>query len=75
MEFCVIPAFITPTAYVKLQDSKNPNVELLPVAPVFKHPKNLDEEPGYFSDIIIHIDYKYTMSLYFKLSIFELSVC
>ncbi|KAE8737663.1 hypothetical protein FOCC_FOCC016871 [Frankliniella occidentalis] len=51
-------AFVTPTAYVKLQDSKNPHVELLPVAAVFQHPRNKAGEPGYFSDIIIHVDYE-----------------
>lgn len=51
-------AFVTPTAYVKMQDSKNPHVALLPVAAVFKHPRNLDQQPGYFSDIIIHVDYQ-----------------
>lgn len=32
--------------------------ELLPVSPVFKHPKNKTGKPGYYSDIIIHTDVK-----------------
>lgn len=51
-------AFMSSTAYLELVDSKNQFCELLPVAAVFKHPKNLDLQPGYYSDIIIHIDGK-----------------
>lgn len=51
-------AFMSSTSYLELLDSKNGFCELLPVAPVIKHPKNLDLQPGYYSDIIIHIDGK-----------------
>uniref|UniRef100_A0A1B6EHE6 Solute-binding protein family 3/N-terminal domain-containing protein n=1 Tax=Cuerna arida TaxID=1464854 RepID=A0A1B6EHE6_9HEMI len=51
-------AFMTSSALVKLLDSKNQFVELLPVAAVFKHPQNKDNSPGYYSDVIIHIDGK-----------------
>lgn len=53
-----ILAFVTPAAYRKLVESRNEFAELLPVAPVFKHPRNKDNSPGYYSDIIIHIDGK-----------------
>ena len=50
--------FMTASAYVKLLDGKHPHVELLPVAPVFDHPKNTEGIKGYYSDIIIHVDGK-----------------
>nr|CAD7458627.1 unnamed protein product [Timema tahoe] len=49
-------AFLSSSAYTKLLDTKNTFIELLPVTPVFSHPKNKLEEKGYYSDIIIHID-------------------
>ncbi|CAG2066781.1 unnamed protein product, partial [Timema podura] len=49
-------AFLSSSAYTKLLDTKNTFTELLPVTPVFSHPKNKLEEKGYYSDIIIHID-------------------
>nr|CAD7396157.1 unnamed protein product [Timema poppensis] len=49
-------AFLSSSAYTKLLDTKNAFTELLPVTPVFSHPKNKLEEKGYYSDIIIHID-------------------
>uniref|UniRef100_A0A1B6E2R6 Solute-binding protein family 3/N-terminal domain-containing protein n=1 Tax=Clastoptera arizonana TaxID=38151 RepID=A0A1B6E2R6_9HEMI len=51
-------AFVTSSAYVKLLDSRNEFAELLPVAAVFNHPKNNEKVPGYYADIIIHIDGK-----------------
>lgn len=51
-------AFMSTTSYLELVDSKNEFCELLPVAAVFKHPKNVDCQPGYYSDVIIHIDGK-----------------
>uniref|UniRef100_A0A1B6KMP1 Uncharacterized protein n=1 Tax=Graphocephala atropunctata TaxID=36148 RepID=A0A1B6KMP1_9HEMI len=51
-------AFMTSSALVKLLDAKNQFIELLPVAAVFKHPRNKDNSTGYYSDVIIHIDCK-----------------
>lgn len=49
-------AFMTSAAYMKHRANKNPNIELLRVTPVFAHEMNVDNAPGYFSDIIIHRD-------------------
>ncbi|XP_053609995.1 uncharacterized protein LOC128674982 isoform X2 [Plodia interpunctella] len=49
-------AFMTASAYMKLR--KNPSAELLPVTPVFAHQMNVDNKPGYFSDVIVHSDKK-----------------
>lgn len=51
--------FMSPTAYLKLKDDDNKFAELLPVTPVFMHPKNTNFEPGYYADIIIHKDKTY----------------
>ncbi|XP_075977545.1 phosphonates-binding periplasmic protein-like [Anticarsia gemmatalis] len=51
-------AFMTAAAYMKLRAQKNTNIELLPVTPVFAHQMNVENKPGYFSDIIIHSDKK-----------------
>ncbi|CAH0691914.1 unnamed protein product [Spodoptera exigua] len=51
-------AFMTASAYIKLREKKNGNIELLPVTPVFAHQMNVENKPGYFSDIIIHSDKK-----------------
>ncbi|KAH9629460.1 hypothetical protein HF086_015790 [Spodoptera exigua] len=51
-------AFMTASAYIKLREKKNGNIELLPVTPVFAHQMNEENKPGYFSDIIIHSDKK-----------------
>ncbi|XP_039753505.1 uncharacterized protein LOC120628905 [Pararge aegeria] len=51
-------AFMTAAAYMKLREKKNEFVELLPVTPVFAHQMNVENKPGYFSDIIIHSDKK-----------------
>ncbi|CAH0715463.1 unnamed protein product, partial [Brenthis ino] len=51
-------AFMTAAAYMKLRDTKNEFIELLPVTPVFAHQMNVENKPGYFSDIIIHSDKK-----------------
>ncbi|XP_060803114.1 uncharacterized protein LOC106133026 [Amyelois transitella] len=51
-------AFMTAAAYMKLRNTKNPYVELLPVTPVFAHQMNVENRPGYFSDIIVHSDKK-----------------
>ncbi|CAK1551160.1 unnamed protein product [Leptosia nina] len=50
-------AFITATAYMKMK-LKNKFAELLPVTPVFAHQMNVENKPGYFSDVIIHRDKK-----------------
>ncbi|KAJ8731286.1 hypothetical protein PYW07_004450 [Mythimna separata] len=51
-------AFMTASAFMKLRGKKNPFIELLPVTPVFAHQMNVENKPGYFSDIIIHSDKK-----------------
>lgn len=52
------PAFMTAAAYMKLREQNNEYVELLPVTPIFAHQMNVENKPGYFSDIIIHSDKK-----------------
>ncbi|KAF9822656.1 hypothetical protein SFRURICE_012435 [Spodoptera frugiperda] len=51
-------AFMTASSYMKLRENRNVNIELLPVTPVFAHQMNVENKPGYFSDIIIHRDKK-----------------
>ncbi|XP_068633269.1 phosphonates-binding periplasmic protein-like [Battus philenor] len=51
-------AFMTVAAYMNLRNEGNNHVELLPVTPVFAHQMNVENKPGYFSDIIIHSDKK-----------------
>uniref|UniRef100_A0A2A4IXQ0 Solute-binding protein family 3/N-terminal domain-containing protein n=1 Tax=Heliothis virescens TaxID=7102 RepID=A0A2A4IXQ0_HELVI len=51
-------AFMTASAYIKLREKRNPYIDLLPVTPVFAHQMNVENKPGYFSDIIIHSDKK-----------------
>ncbi|XP_050350828.1 uncharacterized protein LOC126773757 [Nymphalis io] len=51
-------AFMTAAAYMDLSESSNEFVELLPVTPVFAHQMNVDNKPGYFSDVIVHCDKK-----------------
>lgn len=51
-------AFMTASSYMKLREKRNVNIELLPVTPVFAHQMNVENKPGYFSDIIIHRDKK-----------------
>lgn len=51
-------AFMTAAAYMKLRDTNNDYIELLPVTPVFAHQMNVENRPGYFSDIIMHCDKK-----------------
>ncbi|KDR08778.1 uncharacterized protein LOC110839251 isoform X2 [Zootermopsis nevadensis] len=48
--------FSTASAYVKLLDTQNKYVELLPVTAVFDHPKKTEGVKGYYSDVIIHVD-------------------
>ncbi|VVC86665.1 unnamed protein product [Leptidea sinapis] len=50
-------AFMTAAAYMKLRARQtNKFVQLLPVTPVFAHQMNVENRPGYFSDVIIHAD-------------------
>lgn len=49
---------MTAAAYMKLDAKRNDYIELLPVTPVFAHQMNVENKPGYFSDIIIHSDKK-----------------
>jgi len=52
MFWCV--GFLSPTQYLKMKRSKQ--IELLPITPVFVHPKNVEQKPGYFADVIVHTD-------------------
>ncbi|XP_077291548.1 phosphonates-binding periplasmic protein-like isoform X2 [Arctopsyche grandis] len=49
-------AFMSSRSYMKLVEENNSQAELLPVTPVFVHPKNVNNEPGYYADIVIHRD-------------------
>lgn len=51
--------FFNPMQYIKMKKLPVKQFELLPVTPVFVHPKNTAELPGYYSDIIMHTDVKY----------------
>lgn len=44
--------------YVKMKSLPVKQFELLPVTPVFMHPKNTANGPGYYSDIIMHADFE-----------------
>ncbi|RVE50856.1 hypothetical protein evm_004423 [Chilo suppressalis] len=50
--------FMTAASYMRLRKAGNKSVELLPVTPVFAHQMNVENKPGYFSDVIIHSDKK-----------------
>ncbi|KAL4715412.1 hypothetical protein ACJJTC_015315 [Scirpophaga incertulas] len=50
--------FMTAAAYMRLRESSNKSIELLPVTPVFAHQMNVEKKPGYYSDVIIHSDKK-----------------
>ncbi|XP_071446365.1 uncharacterized protein [Hetaerina americana] len=60
-------AFMSCSSYVKLEDAKNTYAELLPVTPVFQHPKNVDRLKGYYADIIIHADRRKTVKDFYDL--------
>lgn len=45
-------------AYMSIREKKIPELELLQVTPIFAHQMNVENKPGYFSDIIIHSDKK-----------------
>lgn len=49
---------MTASSYMRLREMKNEAMELLPVTPIFAHQMNVENKPGYFSDIIIHSDKK-----------------
>lgn len=49
---------MTASAYMKLRGEKNASIDLLPVTPIFAHQMNVENKPGYFSDIIVHSDKK-----------------
>ncbi|KPJ08525.1 hypothetical protein RR48_12278 [Papilio machaon] len=51
-------AFMTAASYMNLCNEGNKNIDLLPATPVFAHQMNVENKPGYFSDIIIHSDKK-----------------
>lgn len=54
-----VSGFFNPMQYIKMKKLAVKQFELLPVTPVFVHPKNTAELPGYYSDIIMHTDVKY----------------
>ncbi|XP_038209802.1 uncharacterized protein LOC119830748 [Zerene cesonia] len=51
-------AFMTAAAFMKMKQKGNKYIQLLPVTPVFAHQMNVENKPGYFSDVIIHSDKK-----------------
>lgn len=53
--YCVL-GFVSPMQYLKMKKLSVKQFELMPVSPVFVHPKNTAEKPGYYSDIIMHVD-------------------
>ncbi|XP_071509009.1 uncharacterized protein [Diadema antillarum] len=48
-------AFMNAEPFMKLVSRAKDKAELLPVAPVYPHPKS-DNKPVYFSDVIVHAD-------------------
>jgi len=46
--------FLSPTQYLKMKRSRK--IELLPITPVFVHPKSTTQKQGYYADIIMHKD-------------------
>jgi ABC-type phosphate/phosphonate transport system substrate-binding protein len=53
--------------YVKIKNLSAKRFELLPVSPVFVHPKNKAKKPGYYSDIIMHADFEKTVKSFIDL--------
>ncbi|XP_063825646.1 uncharacterized protein LOC135075208 [Ostrinia nubilalis] len=51
-------AFMTAASYMRLREKKTKSIELLPVTPIFAHQMNVENKPGYFSDVIVHCDKK-----------------
>lgn len=49
-------AFMSPIAFVRMQDAGNQHIELLPVSSVHEHPKAVQGETGHFSDVIVNAD-------------------
>lgn len=42
--------------YLMMKKLARKKFELLPITPVFVHPKNAAHRPGYYADIIAHTD-------------------
>ncbi|NP_001155473.1 uncharacterized protein LOC100161110 [Acyrthosiphon pisum] len=57
--------FLSPTQYLKMKTAKK--IELLPITPVFVHPKNMEQKPGYFADVIVHTDVGKTVKSFLDL--------
>ncbi|XP_022170719.1 uncharacterized protein LOC111034015 [Myzus persicae] len=57
--------FLSPTQYLKMKKSKK--IELLPITPVFTHPRNAAQKPGYFADVIMHTDVEKTVKSFLDL--------
>ncbi|GLV34582.1 hypothetical protein CBL_09063 [Carabus blaptoides fortunei] len=49
-------AFMPAAGYMALVEKRNACIELLPVTPIFKHPKNEHNAAGNFVDVIVHAD-------------------
>ncbi|XP_028162952.1 uncharacterized protein LOC114354657 [Ostrinia furnacalis] len=56
--FSFVLAFMTAASYMRLREKKTKSIELLPVTPIFAHQMNVENKPGYFSDVIVHCDKK-----------------
>lgn len=54
---------MTAAAYMQLREQGAARAQLLPVTPVFAHQMNVDNQPGYFSDIIVHSDKKQVITI------------
>lgn len=61
--YMLYPGFFSPMQYLKLKSSRVKKFELLPITPVFAHPKNSEGRPGYYSDIIMHTDVEWEIGL------------
>lgn len=52
----VFIAFMPSSGYINLESRRNEFAELLPITPIFKHPKNEGDAIGTFIDIVVHAD-------------------
>ncbi|XP_025413049.1 uncharacterized protein LOC112685398 [Sipha flava] len=59
--------FMNPMQYLKMKKLPVKQFELMPISPVFVHPKNAAERPGYYSDIIMHKDVEKTVKSFLDL--------
>lgn len=48
--------------YISLEQKKNVFAELLPITPLFKHPKTDLQNVGTFLDVVVHSDKLYVIN-------------